>query len=413
MPRMDQSAVIIGAGECGARAAFSLRENGHTGQIVLIGSEALHPYERPPLSKHGLVADALPTHVAPREKFAEQNIDLRTGVSAMALDPASRTVDLSDGSRIGFDTALIATGASPRQLPFMPRDSRRIVTLRSHDDAVTIRNWLGEGRHLAIIGGGFIGLELAATFRKAGADVTLIEVLPRILMRGVPEQLAALLHERHVSEGVTLHCGKAIQSVARTADGIAIALADGTAIATDIVVVGIGAIPNTALAEAASLVVENGIVVDAHLTTSDPDIFAAGDCCNFPLAVYDGKRVRLESWRSAQEQGALAAANMLGTPTPVSAVPWFWSDQYDLTLQVTGLAEGATETVERRQDDGALILFHLSPDGRLLAASGLGTGNAVARDIRLAEMLIAAGARPDAAVLADPASKLKSLLRAA
>jgi 3-phenylpropionate/trans-cinnamate dioxygenase ferredoxin reductase subunit len=201
--------------------------------------------------------------------------------------------------------------------------------------------------------------------------------------------------------------------VSRTAEGVSVLLADDTVINADILIVGIGAIPNTALAEAAGLAIDNGIIVDPHLQTTDPDIFAAGDCCNFPLSVYDGRRVRLESWRSAQEQGALAAANMLGTPTPLSAVPWFWSDQYDLTLLVAGLADGASGTVERRQDDGSVILFHLSDDGRLLAASGLGTGNAVARDIRLAEMLVAAGARPDPATLADPTLKLKSLLRAA
>lgn len=209
------------------------------------------------------------------------------------------------------------------------------------------------------------------------------------------------------------HCGVAIQSVSRTADSVAISLAGGTEIQADIVIIGIGAVPNTELAEASGLAVGNGIVVDRHLATSDPDIFAAGDCCNFPLSLYADRRVRLESWRSAQEQGAIAAANMLGSPTAVAAVPWFWSDQYDLTLQVAGLADDATTEIERRQDDGGLILFHLAADGRLVAASGVGPGNAVARDIRLAEMLIAREAHPDPAVLADPASKLKSLLRAA
>lgn len=402
--------VIVGAGECGVRAAFALREAGYSGSATLIGEEACLPYERPPLSKdHGATAKL----IAAESRYAEAGIRLLRGVRVTGIERESKRVMVADGVQIPYERVLIATGARPRPLPGLPFDDERVLSLRNHGDALTLQHWMRPGQSVAIIGGGFIGLELAATFRRSGADVTLVEVLPRILMRGVPERLSRLLHDRHVSEGVAMRCGTAIRSVSRNADGVSISLADGAEVNADIAIVGIGALPNTQLAEAAGLAVENGIVVDQHLRTSDPDIFAAGDCCNFPLSIYGGKRVRLESWRSAQEQGTLAAANLLGSPAPVSAVPWFWSDQYDLTLQVAGLADGAGETIERRQDDGSMILFHLSQDGRLLAASGLGTGNAVARDIRLAEMLIAAGARPDPAVLADPTSKLKSLLRAA
>jgi len=406
----DRGMVIVGAGECGVRAAFALREGGYAGPVSLIGEESALPYERPPLSKGRGETVKL---IAEAHRYEEADIRFLRGVGVIGIDCAARAVQTSDESMLPYETLLIATGARPRSFPGLPFDHDRVLSLRNHDDALALRRWMESGRRVAIIGGGFIGLELAATFRGAGADVTLVEVLPRILMRGVPEQLAALLHQRHLSEGVTLHCGTAIQSVARTDVGVAIALADGTDIRSDIVVIGIGAIPNTALAEAAGLAVENGILVDTHLQTSDPDIFAAGDCCNFPLPVYADRRVRLESWRSAQEQGALAAANMLGMPTPITAVPWFWSDQYDLTLQVAGLADGAATAVERRQDDGGIILFHLTAEGRLVSASGIGPGNAVARDMRLAEMLIAMGAHPDPAVLADPASKLKSLLRSA
>ena len=189
-------------------------------------------------------------------------------------------------------------------------------------------------------------------------------------------------------------------------------LSDGTDVIADLAVIGIGAVPVTGLAEAAGLAVENGISVDRFLRTSDPDIYAAGDCCSFPLEIYGGRRVRLESWRNAQDQGTLAAKNMLGAEEPVSAVPWFWSDQHDLTLQIAGLADGADRHIRRDLGDGAFILFHLAPDGRLLAASGIGPGNAVARDIRLAEMLIARQARPDPADLASPGVKLKALLAA-
>lgn len=410
MPTENRTALIVGAGECGARAAFALRENGHTGRIVLVGTEALHPYERPPLSKHALAADAMPTHVAPRERFQEHGIELLTGVSVTAIDPDARTADLSSGATIPFDMALIATGASPRRLPFVPRDSRRIVTLRTFEDSLEISKSLGEEKHIAIIGGGFIGLELAASARKAGTTVTLVEGLPRILSRGVPAAIAERIASRHIAEGVDLRCGISISGIEETADKATVVLADGERISADLVIVGIGAAPNVALAEAAGLAIENGIAVNDRLQTSAPGIYAAGDCCSFPLAIYGGRRVRLEAWRNAQDQGTLAARNMLGLDEPISSVPWFWSDQYDLTLQVAGLAEGAATHITRPVSDDALLQFHLAEDGRLLAASGIATGNAIARDVRLAEMLIAKGARPDPAALADPGIRMKSLL---
>lgn len=410
MASENHTSVIIGAGECGARAAFALRENGYAGRIVLIGSEDLHPYERPPLSKGALAADAMPTHVAPRERFAEQTIELLTGVTATALDPQARTMALSSGCTLAFDVALIATGASPRRLPFAAADSRRIRTLRTYGDALEIRRALGENRHVAIIGGGFIGLELAASARKAGTKVTLVEGLPRILSRGVPAAIAERIAARHVAEGVDLRCGVSLAGIEETADQATIVLADGQRIAADLVIVGIGASPNVALAEAAGLSIENGIAVNERLETSAPGIYAAGDCCSFPLAVYDGRRVRLEAWRNAQDQGLLAARNMMGHDEAIASVPWFWSDQYDMTLQVAGLADGAVTHVTRPLSDDAFLQFHLAEDGRLLAASGIAVGNVVARDIRLAEMLIAKRARPDPSALADPSVRMKSLL---
>ena len=208
-------------------------------------------------------------------------------------------------------------------------------------------------------------------------------------------------------------CGQGIAAIEDTATGVVVTLADGTAVEADLAVIGIGAVPNTELAEAAGLAIENGISVDDHLRTSDPDILAAGDCCSFPLALYGGRRLRLEAWRNAQEQGTLAANNMLGIElAPHVAVPWFWSDQYDLGLQIAGLADDATQTVRRDLGGGALILFHLASDGRLLAASGIGPRNSIARDIRLAEMLIARRAHPPREKLAAPEEKLKSLLAA-
>ena len=410
---MTDGMVIVGAGECGGRAAFALRDQGFDGPVTLIGEEAHHPYERPPLSKDVLSSDELPEPkwVSLPERFAERGIACITGTSVRAIDRQRKTVELANGATVPYARLLLATGAQPRRLPLAPA-SERVAYLRSYTDALAIRAHLKPGNSLAVIGGGFIGLELAASARKRGADVTVIEAQPRILMRGVPEEIAEVIAARHRGEGVTLSCGRGLKSIAEREGKVFIELTDGETLQADLAVIGIGAQPVTALAEAAGLALDNGIAVDATLATSDPDVFAAGDCCSFPLAIYGGRRVRLECWRNAGDQGALAAANMLGKGEAISSVPWFWSDQYELTLQVAGLADGAATSVRRDVADGAFILFHLAQDGRLLAASGIGQGNVVARDIRLAEMLIAKAARPAAAQLAQPDVKLKALLAA-
>jgi 3-phenylpropionate/trans-cinnamate dioxygenase ferredoxin reductase subunit len=404
--------VIIGAGECGARAAFALRENGFSGPVTLVGEEVHLPYERPPLSKEALHRDEEPEPkwIGLAERFAENGISVLTGRSAVSIDRAGKSVRLSDGSTLAYEKLLLATGALPRQLPLAANAGPRCVTLRSFDNALAIRKLLVPDMRLVVIGGGFIGLELAASATKRGAKVTVLEAQPRVLMRGVPEEIAAVVAERHRTEGVDIRAGTGIASISGDAHAVRVTLADGSELVADLLVVGIGAVPVTGLAESAGLAIENGIAVDRFLRTSDPDIFAAGDCCSFPLEIYGGRRVRLESWRNAQDQGTLAAKNMLGAEEPISAVPWFWSDQHDLTLQIAGLSEGADRHIRRELGEGAFILFHLASDGRLLAASGIGPGNAVARDIRLAEMLIAKGARPDPASLASPDVKLKSLL---
>jgi 3-phenylpropionate/trans-cinnamate dioxygenase ferredoxin reductase subunit len=406
--------VIVGAGECGARAALALRDLGYDGPVTLIGEEPYHPYERPPLSKDALTAteDPAPKWVGGPERFAELNIECRRGDAATAVDPGAKTVHLASGATMAYDKLLIATGAVPRRLPLAPERTARIVYLRSWADALAIRAYLSPGSRIAVIGGGFIGLELAAAARMRGADATVVEAQPRVLKRGVPEEIAGNVAARHVAEGVTLACGRGVRSISEKSDGVVIVLDDDESIEADCAVIGIGAQPVTALAEAAGLPLDNGIAVDETLATADPDVFAAGDCCSSLLPIYGGRRVRLESWRNAQEQGTLAAKNMLGAGEPIASLPWFWSDQYDLTLQVAGLADGAVSTARRDVGEGSFILFHLAEDGRLLAASGIGRGNSVARDIRLAEMLILRNARPDPAALAAPDTKLKALLAA-
>lgn len=405
---MSKHFVIVGAGEAGARAAMALREQGFDGDITLIGGETHLPYERPPLSKDGMLAEVFAAKtIASAERLTEANVTFRGGIQVAAIDRAGKRLAMGDGSTLPYDKLLFATGASPRRLPGVEGD--RIVYLRTIEDAQRLRAALGPGRHIAIIGGGFIGLELAASARALGAEVTLIEALPRLLSRGVPETIAGQIATRHLAGGVKLVFGDPIAAIASLDTSAMITLVSQKRIEADLVLIGIGAVPNVALAEAAGLVIDNGIAVDGQLATADTDIFAAGDCASFPLAIYGGRRVRLESWRNAQDQGNLAASNMLGAGQVGSNVPWFWSDQYELTLQIAGLSDEGQTTVQRELPNGS-ILFHLSADGRLVAASGLGVGNVVAKDIRLAEMLIGRGARPGPVPLGDPEVRLKSLL---
>lgn len=405
--------VIVGAGECGIRAASSLRERGYEGPVTLIGAEVHLPYERPPLSKEAMAGDMDPTLklIVTHETLAERNVTLVSGAEAISIDRDVRKVTLSNGAIIPYNNLLLATGAAPRRLA-MAEGKAACVYLRTFDDALAIRAHLTRGVRVAVIGGGFIGLELAASARKLGCSVTVIESLPRILARAVPAEIAEVIHAEHVRHGVDIRTGTGLTAIEENGNALRITLGDGATLDADLCVVGIGAVPNVALAEQAGLVVENGIAVDAELRTADPHIFAAGDCCSFPVELYNNRRIRLEAWRNAQEQGALAAGNMLGGSDGHNAVPWFWSDQYELGLQIAGLSDEGRQTVRRDVGEGAFILFHLAEDGRLVAASGIGPGNAVARDIRLAEMLIAKRASPPIDKLRAPETKLKALLAA-
>lgn len=391
--------VIIGAGECGVRAAFTLRELGFDGALTLIGAETALPYERPPLSKNLAVAVKA---IRTEEAYSQAGIDLKLGTRVETIEREGQQVLLADGSTLKYDKLLLATGSRPRLFPGMENS----LTLRTGEDARVIMSHLKEGARIGLIGGGFIGLELAATARQAGAQVTVIEAAPRVLGRAVPEEIASIVHVRHEREGVTIRTGTGVTDAGQTH----ITLADGSVLAFDVVVAGVGAIPNTDLAEAAGLKVENGIVVDSAFRTSDPHIFAAGDCCNF---VWRGDRVRLESWKASQDQGAHAAAAMLGTTDDYARVPWFWSDQYDLTLQVAGLFDLDRPIHRRQTDEEIRIVFQTDTQGRLSASAGIGPGNAVAKDIRILEKLIERGTPVNPGELADPSFNLKRLLKSA
>lgn len=394
--------VIIGAGECGTRAAFALREAGWTGPVTLVGAEPGLPYERPPLSKPegGSVQRKA---ICRAEALADAGIRYLSGTAAAALDPAARTVSLENGEVLRYHRLLLATGARPRRLACP--GAERALDFRSHADAEAIFSRIAPGRPVAIIGAGLIGMELAAVLIGKGARVHVIESAPAPLGRAVPAHFARRLHDRHLAEGVRFHLGQTVAGI----EAAGVSLSGGALIAADLAVSAIGVLPDTALAEAAGLATGNGILTDAQLCSSAPRILAAGDCA--AVAQPDGGHLRQESWRNARAQAETAARNMMGAAEPFAALPWFWSDQYDLGLKVAGLPRPEHQAILRPLPGGELA-FYLDA-GRLVAAAGLGAGNGTARDIKLAEMLIAAGARPDPALLADPAVNLKALLRSA
>ena len=403
----DAGMVIVGGGMAGARAIVSLRANGFQGPITLVSEETLLPYDRPPLSKAMLVEEQEPQPVLLLDEgmIASLNAIFVRGVKAIGIDRKAKALVLEDGRALSYDKLLIATGAKPRRLSI--EGGELAYTLRDFADGDHLRSRLRQSKSAAIIGGGFIGLEVASSARKLGLDVTLVVAQPRILMRGVPEEIAKVVHGRHVEAGVTMQVGTALKAV--ETDGVR--LADDRKVKAEIVVAGIGASPEIALAQAAGLTIENGISCDATLQTSDPDIYAAGDCCSFPHGLFGNKRMRLEAWRNATDQANVATENMLGASKPYMAVPWFWSDQYDLSLQIAGNPADGPEIIRRQTGEQSFVMFHRDHEGRLVGASGIGPGNSIARDVKLAEMLIGKRAAPSAEQLADPTVQLKVLLK--
>jgi 3-phenylpropionate/trans-cinnamate dioxygenase ferredoxin reductase subunit len=401
--------VIVGAGEAGASASLALREKGWTGAITLIGEQPNAPYELPPLSKAVMTAAGEPSTptILDESRMHEKAISFRPSSRVISIDAEKRCVLVENGTPIPYRKLLIATGARAR--PLAAAGSTGVLYLRSYADAQKIRARLLPGAHIGIIGGGFIGLELAASASQRGCRVTVLEMAPAILMRGVPRALADIIAMRHRKAGVELRTGVAISGFESIGGKQSVLLADGLKIDCDAIIAGVGAIPETRLAEGCGLQIENGIRIDGQLMTSQPDILAAGDCCSFPHPLYGGRRIRLEAWRNARDQGAIAAANMLGAGVTYDAVPSFWSDQYELTLRIAGLTDAASHSVSRDLGEGLSLTFHLADDGRLVAASSIGPDSRIAKEIRLAEMLIAKRLRPDPKALMSSDVRLQSL----
>ncbi|MEV6979283.1 FAD-dependent oxidoreductase [Kitasatospora sp. NPDC093806] len=401
--------VIVGASLGGAKAAQALREAGYQGGIVLIGDEHERPYERPPLSKGYLLGKTAreKIHVHPPQWYAEHDVTLRLGTAVSAIDPAGHTVTLADDGRVAYSKLLLTTGSVPRRLPVPGADQEGVHYLRRVEDSERIRKAFRSGARIVVIGAGWIGLETAAAARAAGAEVTVLEAAELPLLRVLGREVAQVFADLHREHGVDLRFGARVEEL--TGEGgrvTGVRLADGATVAADAVVVGIGITPDTALAEAAGLVVENGVKTDEHLRTSAPDVYAAGDVANAFHPLF-GKHIRVEHWANAVNQPQTAARAMLGEDAVYDRVPYFFTDQYDLGAEYVGYVEPeGYDRVVFRGDPATreFIAFWLS-EGRVLAGMNVNVWD-VTDPIRA---LVKSGRAVDLKALADPDVPLTSL----
>jgi 3-phenylpropionate/trans-cinnamate dioxygenase ferredoxin reductase subunit len=387
-------------------AAIAAKKQDPAATVRLLTSEHCEPYEKPPLSKAVLLGHASPgdAPIAGPGGVAAHAVALETSAYCTVIDRADRSVVLDDGRRLHYDALVIATGSTPRQIPQLPIGMARVHYLRSEADARALQADLGRSRDLLVIGGGLIGLEVAAVAATLGVRTTVLEVAPRILERVCDEQTAVAVHAAHARRGVDIRVATTLLAATPQPDGtIAAVTAAGDRLTGDLVVVGTGARPDDGLAAAAGLTTDNGVVVDAQCRTSDPDIFAAGDAVRFPGP--DGL-VRLENWRHAQDQGAVAGRNAAGAAEIYSTVPSFWSEQYDLYIQGVGWPVAGSTRVHRRLSNDAVLVFDVI-DGRLTYAMGINAQ----RDLSAARRLIERRVAVDPAALANPAQPLAAMLK--
>ncbi len=400
--------VIVGASLAGGRAAETLRQEGFDGRIILIGAEPERPYERPPLSKEVMRGEAPDdkVYLRPPEFYAEQDIELRLGAPAERLDPRERSIVLSSNEYLRYDRLLITTGAKVRRLDVPGGDLPGVYYLRTIADTRAIRDAARSASRAVVIGAGFIGAEVAASFRVMGLDVAVLEVLPVPLQRVLGEDVGRLYAQIHREHGVDLRLGEGIAEFRGAGRVEEVVTSSGRRIACDLAVVGVGVQPEVDWLHGSGVEVQNGVVVDELCATNLPGVYAAGDVANWwhPLL---GERLRVEHWENAQNQGIAAAKSMLGKGEPYAPVPYFWSDQYDLTLQYVGHATGQDEVIFRGpRDPHHLLAFYLR-DGRLRAAIGVNRP----RDITAARRLIRSGGEVTREQLADEQVDLRKLAK--
>jgi 3-phenylpropionate/trans-cinnamate dioxygenase ferredoxin reductase subunit len=407
---MSERFVIVGAGQAAVQAAATLRQDGFAGHIVLIGDEAHLPYQRPPLSKKFLAGDleAHRLYLRPDAFFTDAGIELMLGHRVTAIHRETSEVLLGNGTTVPYDKLLVTIGSRVRRLTVPGEDLPGVYYLRTIDDVLGIRAKFGSGARLVVVGGGYIGLEAAAVAINNGLKVTVLEMESRIMARVTSPEMSAFYDKVHRDAGVDIRLGERVTSFEGTDTLQSVTCADGMQIEADLAIVGIGIAPNCEMASEAGLACDNGIVVDEFSTTNDPNIFAAGDCANHPNDLV-GRRIRLESVQNAIDQAKAAAFAMNGHPHPYTEVPWFWSDQYDLKLQIAGLSEGYDETVLRGDPASHQFAMFYLKKGVLISVDAV---NAVPEFV-VGKKLIGAKARIAPTDLADMSQSMKALGQAA
>ncbi|HQU66801.1 MAG TPA: FAD-dependent oxidoreductase [Albidovulum sp.] len=397
--------VIIGAGQAGAALAAKLRSLGHDGLITMIGAEPAPPYQRPPLSKAYLLGEMELERLYLRAPsfWEDQSITLKLGAAVTSIDRTARTVRV-DGETISYDHLALTTGSQPRRLPAAIGGALAgVYTVRTLADVDAMAPEFRAGRNLLVIGGGYIGLEAAAVGAKLGLNVTVVEMAPRILQRVASPETSDYFRKEHAAHGVKILENTGLDRLLGDGHVTGAKLSDGTEIAVDFAIVGVGITPATLLAEEAGLEIENGIRTDQFGRTSDPHVWAAGDCASFP---HHGGRIRLESVGNAIDQAEIVAENILGRGQAYEAKPWFWSDQYEVKLQIAGLNTGYDRIVTRAAEEGAVSYWYYKGD-TLLAVDAMND----AKSYMIGKRLIEMGRSPDPAAIADPATNMKALLK--
>ncbi len=407
----SKSIVIIGGGQAAAQACASLRLFGFDGDITLIGDESALPYQRPPLSKAYMKGELAEERLYFKLEawYQDQNIDTILSTRATRIDRDARTVSLEHGGSVAYDALIIATGSRPRALPVEGADLDGVFDLRDLADVERIRPRMIAGQKLVIVGAGYIGLEAAAVARQMGLDVTVLEMEDRVLARVTSPVMSEFFEAEHTRQGVSVRTGARLASLAGSEGKVTTAiLADGAALDADIVLVGIGILPNVELAEEVGIDCANGIVTDRDARTSDPRVFAAGDCAARPLVHYD-RDGRLESVHNAIEQGKLAAAAIMGKPRPPEDCPWFWSDQYDLKLQIAGLSQDYDQTVVRGDIEARKFAVFYLQNGKLIAVDAINSPP----EFLASKKLIMTGARLAPETLSDTSQSMKEIAASA
>lgn len=402
---MPKHIVIVGAGQAGVATAFKLRSHGHDGPITLVGEEAALPYHRPPLSKKFITErlDVTRLHIKPIDLYRKENITLINDCQVRSINREAKCLTTSDGRSIAYDRLVLAVGAQARRLPDAHGGSAsNVLTLRTVEDAMRLRDAFVQQGQLLVIGGGYIGLETAAVARSLGMTVTIIEQGPRILGRVASAETAAYFRNLHREQGVSVREGVSVARFAYDGDRITAAvLSDGVHVEVDIVIAGIGVNPNTDLAAHAGLTTDNGIVVDRSCRTSDPAIYALGDCASFP---YQGGAIRLESVQNAVDMADVVARSITEKEVEYTAIPWFWSDQYGTKLQIAGLNMGYTRVAVRQSHPGSLSVWYFAGE-RLIAVDAINDPRA----FMMAKRLIGTDRTPAWEAIQNPSIELSAL----